>query len=146
MQAKFQDKDFISVYHGARNRLTEKIQMQIITPDPKIRILPLRYHKGRVVEVTQSVSEEGYALHPLQQNLINAKYPQYINMIDKYCRPFGTTDPTFSDFNRPQTDTTPFTQHGQDKILQLVIYHLGATPFRLWVSCGPTCHLCVEDR
>lgn len=53
-------------------------------PSPGIYILPLRYHKGRVVEVTPDIPEEGYPLHPLLNHLVSTKYPQYLNLINQY--------------------------------------------------------------
>lgn len=60
-------------------------------PQPGIIHLPFRHHKTRVIETTSSLSETGFALHPMLQTFINAKYPQYLHIPKIYCRPLGTT-------------------------------------------------------
>lgn len=99
-------------------------------PSPGIDILPIRYHSGRVTTADEIIPETGYPLHPLLQTLINSKYPQYMNITLKYCRPLGTTDATFNDFNKQQTLTQPFSDEDQPLILTLVKHHMDPTPYQ----------------
>lgn len=167
MEVVFQNKEFVRVYHGSRNKLPEMEQKQALQseydkilqsylfknleknepfeyfktlnipsipdnrkPAPGIKVLLLQYYKGRVVTTTSDVSEEGYLLRPLLHHLINTKYLQYINCISKFCRPLGTTNATFTDFNRPQRETDPFTEEEKNIIIELVTYHLGSTLYQ----------------
>lgn len=99
-------------------------------PSPGIRLLPKKFHKGRTVTVTESTTEEGYPLHPLINYLIRTKYPQYMRVISEFCRPLGTTDATFADFNKEQRPSNSFTPNERDAIIKLVTFHLDAHPYQ----------------
>jgi len=91
--------------------------------------LPLMYHKGQTVTATESVPETGFKLHPKLQRLLETKYPQYLPDVSKYCRPLGTTDATFSDFNKEQVDSQPIPEYRKERILSLIMYFLDVKPY-----------------
>lgn len=167
MTEAFATKDFIRVYHGPRNKLSELENKRALQseydkilqsmklknldkkepyayyeensqihvpntrlPSPGIQIIPHYYHKGRVVTPDERIIEQGYPLHTIIDYLIRHKYPQYLNIAAKYCRPLGTTDATFKDFNKPQYDYTPFTENELPTILELVTHPLNPTPYQ----------------
>lgn len=167
MSQLFETKDFVRIYHGSRNKLTEREQMKILQsesdkikqsfleknlekkepfeyytdfnkdlipenriPQPGIELLPFKFHKGRTVSANETVTEEGYPLHPLLKVLITQKYPQFLNAVNEYCRPLGTTDATFKDFNKEQIPTSPFTEEDLTIILPLVTRLLDARPYQ----------------
>lgn len=99
-------------------------------PSPGILLLPLKYHPGRTVTASEERPETGYPVHPIIDHLIKSKYPQYINIVNSYCRPLGTTNATFNDFNREQKLKQPFTQQDVNMILPLLKHHLAPTPFQ----------------
>nr|QOX06026.1 RNA-dependent RNA polymerase [Lentinula edodes partitivirus 2] len=99
-------------------------------PVPGIQQLPVKLHSEQIVTADATVPESGYALHPKIHRLVYRQYPQYITHVEKYCRPLGTTDATFSDFNKEQKEYPPVPT---DMILQIVLiiqYLLNALPFR----------------
>jgi hypothetical protein len=98
-------------------------------PEPGITALPLRYHSEQVVTATESVPETGFQLHPLLRYLIDYKYPRYAPHVDKYVRPLGTTDATFSDFNREQKEYPPVSAELTARIVPIVTSLLGAHKF-----------------
>jgi hypothetical protein len=98
-------------------------------PQPGIHVLPVRYHSEQVVTATEQVPETGYQLHPLLRYLIDYKYPQYQQYVNKYVRPLGTTDATFNDFNREQTEYPPVSSDLCAQIIPIVTVLLGATTF-----------------
>jgi hypothetical protein len=98
-------------------------------PEPGITVLPLRYHSEQVVTATESVPETGFQLHPLLRYLIDYKYPRYAPHVDKYVRPLGTTDATFSDFNREQKEYPPVSAELTARIVPIVTSLLGARKF-----------------
>jgi hypothetical protein len=112
----YQDIDPISI---PQNRL----------PQPGLSVLPLRYHSEQVVTATEQVPETGYSLHPLLRYLIDYKYPRYNAYVNKYVRPLGTTDATFSDFNREQAPFPPVPQDLCNRIVPIVSTLLGAYMF-----------------
>lgn len=99
-------------------------------PAPGMTALPFRYHKTNPTYATDDLPETGYALHPLLKFLLHNKYPIYEMYTDKYVRPLGTTDATFSDFNRPQIPSEPIEETRKFTILSLVQHFLNCTPFR----------------
>lgn len=98
-------------------------------PAPGIHPIPLIYHKGQTVTATEQVPESGFQLHPLIDYLITNKYPRYRAYTDKYCRPLGTTDATFNDFNRPQQPSKPIDQLRKTHILAHLHKRLATSPF-----------------
>jgi hypothetical protein len=97
---------------------------------PGIRSLPFRYHKTNPTYATEEVPETGYSLHPLLAHLLRNKYPLYEMYTDKYCRPLGTTEATFRDFNHEQLDTAPVEETRKWTILSLIQHFLNCTPYR----------------
>jgi hypothetical protein len=99
-------------------------------PTPGIRSLPYKYHKTNPTYATEEVPETGYSLNPLLRYLIRNKYPLYEAYTDKYCRPLGTTDATFKDFNHEQLATEPVEESRKWTILSLIQHFLNCTPYR----------------
>jgi hypothetical protein len=96
---------------------------------PGIKQLPARFHKEQVVTATDSVPESGFKLHPLLRYLVYRKYPQYIDHVEKYTRPLGTTDATFSDFNKEQKTYPPVEPCLIQRIVPIVRKLLNARKF-----------------
>lgn len=99
------------------------------TPAPGITVLPYRYHTGQLVYTTDDLPESGFELHPLIKYLLDRKYYHYKQYTDKYCRPLGTTDATFSDFNREQLPIDPIEQSRKETILPIVTTILNGLPY-----------------
>lgn len=99
-------------------------------PAPGITQLPFRYHSEQVITSDEHVPETGFDLHPLVRFLVYRKYPRYIRYVETYCRPLGTTDATFSDFNREQLPTAPLEPTRKKQVLSLVHFFLGTKRFR----------------
>jgi len=98
-------------------------------PAPGIIQLPARFHKEQVVVPTETVPETGFDLHPLIRYLVFRKYPQYIPYVTQYVRPLGTTDATFSDFNKEQKQYPPIPADLVSRIVPIVTKLLGAKRF-----------------
>jgi hypothetical protein len=96
---------------------------------PGIINLPYRFHPQQVVTATDIVPETGFQIHPLLDYLLNRKYIEYRHYIDRYCRPLGTTDATFSDFNREQSPFPNLTHDIISRIIPLITKLLNANPF-----------------
>nr|ARW80025.1 RNA-dependent RNA polymerase [Cucurbitaria piceae virus 1] len=96
---------------------------------PGITLLPYKYHPQQVVTATDIVPETGFKIHPLLDYLLNRKYTEYRKYINLYCRPLGTTDATFSDFNREQTQYPPLSNDSISRIIPIVTYLLNANSF-----------------
>nr|UYW66703.1 putative RNA-dependent RNA polymerase [Rhizoctonia solani virus 717] len=62
--------------------------------------------------------------------LIYRKYPQYLNPITKYCRPAGTTDATFRDFNKEQIKTEDSDALRLSNIMDLIHEFMNITPYQ----------------
>jgi len=110
-------------------------------PAPGINILPLEYHRGRIIgrlahhdfdyeSNHMGDTEETETLDVLIEELLRRKYPQYIYFVNKYCRPMGTTNATFSDFNKEQKPYQLIQHQRKQEVLTLVISALKATPYR----------------
>jgi hypothetical protein len=99
------------------------------TPASGISVLPVKLHSTQIVSATDSVPESGFDIHPLLRYLIIAKYPLYLDHINKYVRPLGTTDATFADFNREQKEYPPVPADITTRIVNLVIILMNALPF-----------------
>jgi hypothetical protein len=98
-------------------------------PSPGILHIPRKFHFGRIVETTPTMPETGFPPHPRIMDLIHEKYPQYAVFISDYCRPLGTTDATFSDFNREQVPSKPIPKEKLPRILKHVKSKLAAKKY-----------------
>lgn len=98
-------------------------------PNHGIRSVPHTYHLGQTTSTTDSVPETGFTLDPLIDTLITDEFPRYRNHVNKYCRPLGTTDATFADFNKPQFPTAPLDPARVERILPHIFKRLDATPY-----------------
>ncbi|QRG29182.1 putative RdRp [Amaranthus cryptic virus 3] len=119
-------------------------------PAPGIKLVPLMYHYGRVVHPNPMTSKSvrtsddaelpplytygdidyGESIDPKLYNLILNRYPEYLFIVDKYCRPAGTTDATFRDFNKEQIPIEQVMPERKETILRLVKHFLDVTPYR----------------
>jgi hypothetical protein len=98
-------------------------------PKPGISVLPVRLHQQQVVTASSDVPETGFQLHPLLNYLVRTKYIEYLPYIYQYCRPLGTTDSTFSDFNREQKEYPAVPPSTTERIVHLVSKLLNAQRF-----------------
>nr|UNI73945.1 MAG: RNA-dependent RNA polymerase [brine shrimp partitivirus 3] len=98
-------------------------------PSPGIRLVPHKYHTGQIVSTTENLPETGFPMHPLVKHLLRSKYPEYKVFTEIYCRPLGTTDATFADFNRPQKPCDPTPKDREERILRHVTRFLDAKPY-----------------
>nr|UDL14401.1 MAG: putative RNA-dependent RNA polymerase [Betapartitivirus sp.] len=105
-------------------------------PASGIKLVPLMYHYGHVIHAPrlpdphanyisnqtapEFYDEQGYPLDPRLYNLITRRYPQYLPIINLYCRPLGTTEATFSDFNKEQIPSQPIDADRKEHVLRLV--------------------------
>lgn len=62
-------------------------------------------------------------------NLLKSKFPEFLPVISKYCRPAGTTDATFRDFNKEQIPSDPIDPERKLHVLNHIMHFLDATPF-----------------
>nr|QLC36825.1 RNA-dependent RNA polymerase [Sarcosphaera coronaria partitivirus] len=119
------------------------------TAAPGLNSVPVYYHSERIIlanpETSRALSpdnEADYAesylpgdidfgppVDPILRTLITRKYLEYLPFLDKYCRPAGTTDATFRDFNKPQTPSSPPTTERKTQVLELIDHFLDCTPF-----------------
>lgn len=99
-------------------------------PAQGLTMLPLKYHKGRVTTADETITETGYGLHPLLKYLIREKYPQYLQHPYTYCRPLGTTDATFRDFNRAQQASDPIPEYRLARIQSHIKRIFDVTPYQ----------------
>jgi hypothetical protein len=98
-------------------------------PSPGIDILPIRLHQDQVVTATEKVPESGLPLDPPLATLLRTKYSRYLPYTEKYCRPLGTTDATFEDFNREQIKYPDIEPDLIIRICSVVTYLLNARRF-----------------
>lgn len=117
-------------------------------PAPGIKLLPLMYHYGHVIrdptDALQSflpdeaatlpdsnadITAFGFPIDPRIYNLIQSRYPTYLAAINAYCRPLGTVEATFSDFNKEQKPSDPIDPTRKDDILKHIHYFLDTKPF-----------------
>jgi len=116
---------------------------------PGIKEVPLFYHRGSIIRANPETSrplnpdedsdaQESYLpgdidfgpqIDPLIYALIQRKYPQYDYYVKTYCRPAGTTDATFRDFNKPQVPSAPIDELRKEKVLAHIFTFLDATPY-----------------
>jgi len=98
-------------------------------PAPGITILPIKMHRDLVQTATPAVPETGPALHHLLDYLLMSKYPEFYSAAQKLCRPSPTTNATFEDFNKEQTEFPPVPSSLAIHICSLVALLLNARPF-----------------
>jgi hypothetical protein len=118
-------------------------------PLPGIKQVPKLFHSGHVIHANPLTSRPlqpdnetdanesyipgdidfGEPLHELLQHLITNKYPQYQKYVDKYCRPAGTTDATFRDFNKEQKPSAPINEERKLEVFDHIFHFLDCTPF-----------------
>nr|BCD56387.1 putative RNA-dependent RNA polymerase [Lichen partiti-like RNA virus sp.] len=98
-------------------------------PHPGIIQLPYYYHSTNPVYTTEDLPETGFRIHPIIDYLITNKYPRYRKYIEKYVRPLGTTDATFTDFNREQKDIAAIPEDRKTQVLQHVKRFLNAQKY-----------------
>jgi hypothetical protein len=118
-------------------------------PQSGIKFVPYEYHSGHIIHENPETSRPldpdydtdaaesylpgdidfgSYIDEPLQ-HLIHRKYPIYQQYIAKYCRPAGTTNGTFRDFNKEQKPSEPIDPVRKEHVLLLVDHFLDTTPF-----------------
>nr|QXV86363.1 RNA-dependent RNA polymerase [Partitiviridae sp.] len=102
---------------------------QEFMPNSGIEQVLLKYHKGRVIETSATVTEAGFPPHPLTTYLVRSKYPQYYHLLTTYCRPLGTTKATFNDFNKMQRPIQPIATSRSDQVIKLITKSLNAKPY-----------------
>ncbi len=113
-------------------------------PQPGIVPVPAFFHSTRVIRPNPETSRElrpdteadeaesylpgdidyGESIDPRLRDLVYTQFPEYINAITKYCRPAGTTDATFRDFNKRQIPSYPVEQDRKEHVLRLVNHFL----------------------
>ena len=119
-------------------------------PIDGIKLVPLMYHYGHVIHdplpqlqfdlseySTDSVEpidnvdpEYGYPISFKIYNLICSRYPCYTSVINDYCRPLGTVDATFLDFNKEQVPSAPINPTRQENVLHHIFKFLDAKPYQ----------------
>lgn len=109
-------------------------------PAPGIKLVPLMYHYGHVIRAlkpptdtdrlnnlssTDEITDvHGHPLDRRLYRLITTRYPQYLQVINLYCRPLGTIEATFNDFNKEQIPSAPISKERKDQVLTLVHFFL----------------------
>jgi hypothetical protein len=129
--------------------LSDKPTPENRLPVPGIELLPYYFHPGNVISPNPETSrpllpdeiadaQESYLPGdidfgpPIDNSLLTliiTKFPQYLRIVTQYCRPAGTTDATFRDFNKPQRKTDPPSQERLDRILPLIDHFMNITPY-----------------
>jgi hypothetical protein len=119
------------------------------SPASGIRLVPLMYHSGNIIHPDPSTSrpqttdldnvptgpklpgdiDYGPPIDSSLYDLICQRYPQYLHYVNKYCRPAGTTNATFQDFNREQIPSAPIPSIVKERILSYVFRFLDSTPY-----------------
>jgi len=118
-------------------------------PSEGIELVPYFYHPGNVIlpspdhsrpldPDSEADAAESYLPGdidygpPISQELLQLiyeRFPQYLQYVTQYCRPAGTTDATFRDFNKPQKPSNDFDEPRKTRILTLVDHFLNITPY-----------------
>jgi hypothetical protein len=118
-------------------------------PAPGLKLIPQQYHSGHIIHENPETSRPlnpdaetdahesylpgdidfGPAINPMLRELIVRKYPEYLPYVNKYCRPAGTTNGTFRDFNKPQVPSAPIDSERKEHVLRHVFHFLDATPY-----------------
>ncbi|AGJ83767.1 RNA-dependent RNA polymerase [Hop trefoil cryptic virus 2] len=118
-------------------------------PAPGIKPVPLMYHYGHVIHDPVSLTESaidddsdtlpdsdeptvthfGYPINKRIYDLICNRYPEYLSVISAYCRPIGTVDATFKDFNKEQIPSGPIDPNRKEEVLTHIFRFLDAQPY-----------------
>lgn len=108
-------------------------------PAPGLKNIPRRFHPGQIVRADNlhftdpttdaPIPETGYEIHPLIRYLIDHKYTEYRTHVEKYVRPLGTTDATFTDFNREQVPSDPIPPDRIDRVMKHIHKRLNTQPY-----------------
>jgi hypothetical protein len=119
------------------------------TPAPGLLAVPAFFHSTRVIHADPLTTRTVQQTDPLDVNesyipgdidygqpidqslidLINSQFPEYRQIVSQYCRPAGTTDATFRDFNKPQVDSKPIDPERKLHVLNHIFHFLDATPY-----------------
>nr|WMN13752.1 RNA-dependent RNA polymerase [Betapartitivirus sp. 'aconiti'] len=118
-------------------------------PASGIKLVPLMYHYGHVIHdppslprlsaITNSAdhfessqsepTEFGYPINGQIYDLICNRYPTYLSVVNNYCRPIGTVEATFSDFNKEQIPSAPIDLQRKEAVLRHVFKFLDSKPY-----------------
>jgi hypothetical protein len=118
-------------------------------PAPGLIHVPYMYHSGHIIHENPATSRPlhpdyetdyaesylpgdidfGHPVDPLIQRLLDIKWTQYRPFVFKYCRPAGTTNGTFRDFNKAQKPTAPLDPVRKEHVLKHIFRLLDATPY-----------------
>nr|BAT24488.1 defective RNA dependent RNA polymerase [Rosellinia necatrix partitivirus 6] len=116
---------------------------------PGIWQSPLQFHTGQIVHADPSTTsvlhpdehedyaesylpgdtDQGYEIDPTIYELLTRKYPEYLPYAQQYCRPKGTTDGTFRDFNKEQKPCPPLDSDRKEHVLKHVFKRLAIDPY-----------------
>jgi len=119
-------------------------------PANGIKLVPLMYHYGHVIhepipaslQLSRNLSSDefepdstvptefGYPIDARIYNIIASRYPTYLNVVNTYCRPLGTVNATFLDFNKEQVPSAPVSEERKEAVLQHIFNFLDAQPYR----------------
>jgi len=101
-------------------------------PAPGLKLVPLMYHYGHVIhdpDPDQPDQTKVYPLDPRIYNLIMSTYPSYLSVLHDYCRPIGTVEATFNDFNTEQIPSAPIDEDRKQQILKHLFKFLDVKPY-----------------
>nr|UDL14373.1 MAG: putative RNA-dependent RNA polymerase [Betapartitivirus sp.] len=118
-------------------------------PAPGIKLVPYEYHRGHIIHANPETSRPlapdnetdaaesylpgdidfGSDPDPLILTLVTRKYPEYLPYLAQYCRPAGTTDGTFRDFNKAQIPSDPIPDDRREQIFSHIFHFLDCTPY-----------------
>jgi len=159
LQSEFDQLKTSYELSNARNQEAFELYEPLSNPKPLpdnripatgILPVPAYFHKGRIISANPETTRElnpdsvtdaaesylpgdidlGLPPHHMITTLIDNKYPQYRAYLDKYCRPAGTTDATFRDFNKAQEPSAPLDPERKKHVLTLIDHFLDITPFQ----------------
>lgn len=113
-----------------------------------IKLVPLMYHYGHVIheplkinpllydDLTEACevnviapNEFGYPMDKRIYDKIVQSYPEYLEVVRTYCRPIGTVEATFVDFNKEQKPSAPIDPIRKERVLKHVFKFLNAKPY-----------------
>ena len=117
-------------------------------PAPGIKLVPLMFHYGHVIHEpdashTSSLSDYPEVSdvnenapdkfgHPLDKRIFDKilqMYPEYLPVVRDYCRPIGSVEATFADFNKEQISSAPIDPKRKDHILEHIHFFLNTKPY-----------------
>nr|AOX47568.1 RNA-dependent RNA polymerase [Ceratobasidium partitivirus] len=118
-------------------------------PSENIEFVHAYYHPGNVIRANPETSrqldpdydEDAFESYlpgdvdfgpPIDQQLLSLIYrsfPTYLPAITEYCRPAGTTDATFRDFNKPQKPSMEPTPERRSRIMKLIDHFMDIKPY-----------------